>query len=70
MHDLGSKPNLVLIDTDSKGHTNGPGNFDFLAFYKEDPQFRAEWNSYREIEQIGPYRQFVRVPDAAHDLGK
>ena len=61
MHDLGSKPTLVLIDTDSRGHTRGPANFDFLAFYKEDPKFRGAWAAYREIEPIDHFRQFVRT---------
>jgi len=65
LRDLSKRPQLVLIDVNPYRHAIGASNFDFLAFYKEDPQFRAEWNSYREIEQIGPYRQFVRVPDAA-----
>ncbi|HEX6604787.1 MAG TPA: hypothetical protein VF027_07905, partial [Sphingomicrobium sp.] len=64
MHDLGAKPTLVLIDTDSRGHTRGPADFDFLAFYKEDPKFRAEWAAYREIEPIDHFRQFVRESGA------
>jgi hypothetical protein len=63
MHDLRAKPNLVLINTNSREHTDGPSNFDFLAFYMEDPAFRAEWARYREIERIGQYRQFVRTAD-------
>jgi hypothetical protein len=63
LHDLAARPDLVLIDTDSRGHTRGPANFDFLAFYEEDPKFRTIWSSYREIEPIGKFRQFVRVAD-------
>ena len=60
MHDLSAKPDLVLINTNSREHTDGPSNFDYLAFYEEDPAFRSEWASYREIEPIGQFRQFVR----------
>ena len=61
MHDLAAKPTLVLVDTDSRGHTRGPANFDFLKFYEEDPKFREVWRSYREVEPVGSFRQFVLV---------
>ena len=60
LHDLRHKPGLVMVDTDSEGHTRGPRNFDILKFYEEDPAFRAEWRHYREIERINSFRQFVR----------
>jgi hypothetical protein len=61
LHDLGARPNLVLIDTNSARHTVSSRRFDILAFYEEDPRFRSLWSSYREIERIGDYRQFVLV---------
>jgi len=64
MHDLQTKPDLVLLDTNAKGHTLGPRDFDILKFYQEDPAFRQIWRPYREVEPIGQFRQFVRVPDA------
>ena len=60
-HDLNAKPGLVLIDTNSARHTVGSAAFDFLSFYNEDGAFRSIWRSYREIEPIGDYRQFVLV---------
>ena len=65
MHDLAAKPNLVLIDKDAARHTVGAADFDILAFYQEDPAFRQIWRSYREIEPIAEYRQFVRVESTA-----
>lgn len=62
LYDLRSRPTLVLIDKDSRGHTRGPANFDFLAFYNEDPKFREIWRSYREVEPISHFRQFVYAP--------
>lgn len=59
LHDLAARPGLVLIDTNSRRHTVSPDQFDFLAFFNEDPAFRLAWNSYREIEPIGSFRQFV-----------
>jgi hypothetical protein len=61
LRDLGTKPDLVLIDTNSRGHTTGPADFDFLKFYEEDPSFRIAWSSYGEIDRIGQFRQFVRL---------
>ena len=52
MYDLRSKPTVVLIDTDSRGHTRGPADFDFLKFYEEDPNFRRVWAAYREVEPV------------------
>ena len=74
MYDLRSKPALVLIDTDSRGHTRGPAHFDFLKFYEEDPKFRAVWRAYREVEPVASFRQFVRVKASPagvsrHELG-
>jgi hypothetical protein len=61
LRDLRARPDLVLIDTNSARHTVASPDFDFLAFFMEDPAFRSEWSSYREIEPIGQFRQFVRV---------
>ncbi|HVJ00467.1 MAG TPA: hypothetical protein VM657_15525 [Sphingomonas sp.] len=60
LHDLGQRPRLVIIDTDSRRHTRSPADFDFLAFYEEDARFRASWSAYREIAPLGQYRLFVR----------
>ncbi|MCL6741396.1 hypothetical protein LZ518_09665 [Sphingomonas sp. RB56-2] len=61
LHDLSQMPDLVLIDTDAARHTMGPRDFDYLAFFKEDPAFQEAWRQYREIEPIGKFRQFVRI---------
>ena len=63
LHDLRAHPDPVLIDTNSARHTSASPDFDFLTFFQEDPAFRSEWRSYREIEPIGAYRQFLRVPN-------
>ncbi len=60
LHDLSQNPALVLVDTDSRRHTRGPADFDFLDFYREDPRFAALWSDYREIQSIGGFRLFVR----------
>ena len=62
-YDMRTKPELVLLDTNARGHTPGPRDFDILKFYQEDAGFLQEWRHYREIESIGQYRQFVRVSD-------
>ena len=64
LYDLRKAPKLVLLDTNTRGHTQGPSHFDILGFYGEDPAFRSEWSHYREIESIGQFRQFVREPGA------
>lgn len=64
LYDLRKAPKLVLLDTNTRGHTQGPSHFDILGFYGEDPAFRREWGHYREIEPIGQFRQFVRDPGA------
>ncbi|MCL6682877.1 hypothetical protein [Sphingomonas alba] len=61
LYDLRKKPALVLLDTNTRGHTQGPSHFDILGFYGEDPAFRSEWVHYREIGNIGQFRQFVRI---------
>jgi hypothetical protein len=61
LRDVRQKPDVVFIDTNSARHTMASPNFKFLTFFEEDPAFRAEWLHYREIEPIGPYRQFLRV---------
>jgi hypothetical protein len=61
LHDIRLKPALVLLDTNTRGHTQGPAHFDILGFYGEDPAFTQEWSHYREIESIGQFRQFVRA---------
>lgn len=68
MYDLRSRPTLVLIDTDSRGHTRGPADFDFLKFYEEDPKFRAVWRNYREVEPVASFRQFVRIDSTGADV--
>lgn len=60
LYDLASLPDLVIIDTNSARHTVSARNFDFLAFYREDPRFRSAWRLYREIAPINQYRLFVR----------
>lgn len=60
LHDLSQDPRLVIIDTNARRHTRGPGDFDILAFYLEDPRFAAIWSSYREVGSIGTYRLFAR----------
>jgi hypothetical protein len=60
LHDLAAKPDLVIVDTDSARHTVSRDDFDFLAFYREDPRFRAAWSHYREVKPIFGFRLFVR----------
>ena len=64
LHDLARRPGLVMIDTDSRRHTTGPSDFDFLAFYLEDPRFRRLWAGYREVKSLGQYRLFVLTGQA------
>ena len=60
LDDLSRHPDLVMIDTDSARHTVSRPDFDFLAFYNEDPRFRAAWAPYREVQPLYGYRLFVR----------
>lgn len=39
----------------------GDSGFDFLDFYLEDPEFRVLWGGYREIENVGRFRVFIRT---------
>jgi hypothetical protein len=59
LHDLQTRPGLVLIDSDASRHTVSNADFDFVQFYREDPRFRCAWADYREIARIGQFRQFV-----------
>lgn len=70
LHDLAALPDLVLIDSNSGRHTVNSQRFDFLAFYLEDPAFRRAWGAYEEIESLGSYRQFVRIPQGAGSSGR
>lgn len=66
LRDLARAPDLVILDRNSARHTVSAGDFDFLAFYREDPRFRAAWASYREIAPVSHYRLFVRRREARH----
>lgn len=63
LHDLSKAPDLVIIDTDSARHTVSRPDFNFLAFYQEDPRFRAAWAPYREVKSLDGFRFFVRTKE-------
>ena len=61
LHDLALEPRIILVDAQSWKHGIGDIDFDILEFYLEDPQTRALWRDYREIEPLSEYRVFVRM---------
>jgi hypothetical protein len=60
LQDLREQPAVVLLDARNKKHAMAGLSFDTLAFYQEDPRFRAEWSKYRETQPIGSNRVFIR----------
>ncbi len=63
--DLAGKPDLILVATGRTRHAIRGSTFDFLAFYLEDPAFRAVWSQYREIGGApDDFRAFVRIAGA------
>ena len=45
------KPSLVVVDTNE----NAGGifkDFDFVAYFKQNALFRAQWSHYREVQTI------------------
>lgn len=58
--DLQEWPALVLIDVAHRRHAIKTIDFDFLSFYLEDPEFRAIWGNYEELEnELRDFRSFV-----------
>lgn len=47
--DMTPLPDLVLIDVQPVRHAILELPFDYLAFYRQDPQFAAKWLNYEEI---------------------
>ena len=67
LHDLAAEPEIVLVDAAKRRHAMGDSGFDFLDFYLEEPEFRVLWGSYREIENVGRFRVFIRMKDRGHE---
>jgi hypothetical protein len=56
-----ARPALVLVDARPERHALRGLDFDILAFYLEEPQFRALWANYAEQAPLHGFRVFVRT---------
>lgn len=48
----GKRPALVLIDRDEGEAAFRGAHFDYLAYFRQDPRFAAEWGNYRYLTSI------------------
>ncbi len=60
LHDLAADPRLVLVDARPSRHAIRGLDFDILSFYLEEPRIREIWSHYRELDQVGGFRVFLR----------